>query len=50
MNFINLATMDHLSEAERLATRLTGEGIPTRVHDENRVQKVLFLTKPKGYS
>ena len=50
MNFINLATTDKLSAAEELSTRLSGHGIPTRVHDERDMQRFLFLTKPKGYS
>ncbi|MDZ4286747.1 MAG: DUF2007 domain-containing protein [Prosthecobacter sp.] len=50
MNFINLATVDNLSEAESLSLRLSDHGIPTRVHDERNMQRFLFLTKPKGYS
>ena len=49
MNFINLATMDSLAEAEKLSQRLADQGIPTRLYDERDMQRYLFLSKPVGH-
>lgn len=50
MNFINLATLDNVYEAERLSTLLNERGFKTRLHDESDVQRFVFLTKPKAFS
>jgi hypothetical protein len=50
MKFINLATMDDNKEAEALSVRLEGEGIPSRLNDESKVQSLIFATRPKGFA
>jgi hypothetical protein len=50
MNYINLATLESMHEAERLATLLGKEGIKSRTHDEADIQRFIFLTKPKAFS
>lgn len=50
MNFINLATLDSVYEAERLSSILSEKGIKARLHDESDVQRFIFLTKPKAFS
>ncbi len=49
MNLINLATMDSQYAAEQLAENLSQQGITARLHDEQDIQRFLFLTKPKGH-
>lgn len=50
MNYINLATLDSMYEAENLAEALSRNGITARTHDEQDVQRFIFFTKPKAFS
>ncbi|HEY1084096.1 MAG TPA: hypothetical protein VGE29_17665 [Prosthecobacter sp.] len=50
MNYINLATMDSVHEAERLADMLSRHGLKARMHDESDIQRFIFFTKPKAFS
>ena len=45
MEWVSVATFNEQEPAEALMSRLNGEGIPARIHDERRIQR-WFLAEP----
>jgi len=46
MNRIPIATFNHRAKAEPLAQRLVAAGVPAEIHDELRLEKLWFVSKP----
>jgi transposase-like protein len=46
--WINVATLDELSEAQTLSSLLRSSGIETQLQDERRLQRFWFAVQPQG--
>jgi hypothetical protein len=46
MEPVTVATFNELEEAEPLRQRLAQAGVPAQIHDERRLQRFFFLSRP----